>query len=101
MTVQEGGRLELRPPVESSDLDEKVLPLHRWGTPVQLESIIKSERCIRQKYYIMYSPCWKDLKGQCHDIFDLRFFLWISFPQAPDYPNRVVSNFFENSRRYW
>jgi hypothetical protein len=24
-----GGRLELRPPVESSDLDEKVLPLHR------------------------------------------------------------------------
>jgi hypothetical protein len=29
-----GGRLELRPPVESSDLDEKVLP----GTPVQSES---------------------------------------------------------------
>jgi hypothetical protein len=24
-----GGRLELRPPMESSDLDEKVLPLHR------------------------------------------------------------------------
>ncbi len=30
------GRLELRPPVESSDLDEKVLPLHRRGTLVYL-----------------------------------------------------------------
>jgi hypothetical protein len=31
------GRLELRPPV-ISDLDEKVLPLHRLGTPVHLAS---------------------------------------------------------------
>ncbi len=28
------------------------------------------------------------------------FFSWISFPQAFDYTIRVVSNFFENSRRY-
>jgi hypothetical protein len=28
------------------------------------------------------------------------FFSWISFPQAPDYTIRAVSNFFENSRRY-
>ncbi len=37
-TVQEGaeGRFELRPPM-ISDLNEKVLPLHRWGTPVLLE----------------------------------------------------------------
>ena len=27
-------------------------------------------------------------------------FLWISFPQAPEYDIRAVSNFFENSRRY-
>ena len=40
------------------------------------------------------------LKGQCHEIFDFSFFSWISFPQAPEYTNRAVSNFFENSRRY-
>jgi len=34
------------------------------------------------------------LKGQCHEIFDFRFSTWISFPQAPDYTIRVVSNFF-------
>ncbi len=40
------------------------------------------------------------LKGQCHEIFDFWFFSWISFPQAPEYTIRVVSNFLENSRRY-
>ncbi len=40
------------------------------------------------------------LKGQCHEIFDFWFFSRISFPQAPEYTIRVVSNFFENSRRY-
>ncbi len=28
------------------------------------------------------------------------FFSWISFPQAPEYTTRAVSNYFENSRRY-
>ncbi len=28
------------------------------------------------------------------------FFSWISFPQAPEYTVRAVSNFVENSRRY-
>ncbi len=41
-----------------------------------------------------------NLKGQSHEIFDFLFFSWISFPQAPEYTIRVVSNFFENSRRY-
>ncbi len=40
------------------------------------------------------------LKGQCHEIFDFWFFSWISFPQAPEYTFRAVSNFFENLRRY-
>ncbi len=40
------------------------------------------------------------LKGQCHEIFDFWFFSRISFPQAPEYTIMVVSNFFENSRRY-
>ncbi len=33
------------------------------------------------------------LKGQRHEIFDFRFSTWISFPQAPDYTIRAVSNF--------
>ena len=40
------------------------------------------------------------LKGQCHEIFCFRFFSWITFPQAPDNNLRIISNFFENSRRY-
>jgi hypothetical protein len=34
------------------------------------------------------------LKGQCQEIVDFRFSTWISFPQAPDYIVRAVSNFF-------
>jgi hypothetical protein len=34
------------------------------------------------------------LKGQCHEISEVRF------PQAPVYPIRVVLSFFKNSRRY-
>ena len=37
-----------------------------------------------------------NLKGQCHEIFDFRFFSWISFPQAPEYLARAVSNLFKN-----
>ncbi len=40
------------------------------------------------------------LKGQCHEIFCFWFFSWISFPPAPEYSLKTVSNFFENSRRY-
>ncbi len=40
------------------------------------------------------------LKGQCHEIFCFWFFSSTSFPPAPEYPIRTVSNFFENSRRY-
>ncbi len=40
------------------------------------------------------------LKGQCHEIFCFRFFSWITFPQAPDNNIRIISNFFENLRRY-
>ncbi len=34
------------------------------------------------------------LKGQCHKIFCFRFFSWITFPQAPDNNDRIISNFF-------
>ncbi len=33
-------------------------------------------------------------------IFCFWFFSWISFPPAPEYPIRTVSNIFENSQRY-
>jgi hypothetical protein len=36
------------------------------------------------------------LKGQCHEIFCCWFFSLISFPQAPDYTIRAVSNYFKN-----
>ncbi len=42
----------------------------------------------------------KQLKGQCREIFNCWFFSWISFPQAPEYTIRAVSNFFEHSLRY-
>ncbi len=47
-----------------------------------------------------YSPLLLSLKGQCHEIFLPYFFSWISFPPAPEYPIRTVSNFLKNSRRY-
>ncbi len=34
------------------------------------------------------------------EIFCFRFFSWLIFPQAPENNIRVISNFFENSRRY-
>jgi hypothetical protein len=40
------------------------------------------------------------IKGTVSREFLLLVFLWISFPPAPEYPIRAVSNFFENSRRY-
>jgi hypothetical protein len=33
------------------------------------------------------------LKGQCHEIFDFRFFSCISFPKAPEYPIQAVEFF--------
>ncbi len=40
------------------------------------------------------------LKGTVPRDFRLRGFLKNQFPGAPEYPIRVVSNFFENSRKY-
>ncbi len=51
--------------------------------------------------FILKNPnTYHKLKGQCHEIFRFWFFLSISFPLAPEYPMRTVSNFFKNSRRY-
>ncbi len=42
----------------------------------------------------LYVSVSADLKGLCHEYF--WFFSWISFPQAPEYTNRAVSNIFKN-----
>ncbi len=40
------------------------------------------------------------LKGVWHEIFNFRFFSKISVPRASEYLIGIISNFFENSRRY-
>ncbi len=48
-------------------------------------------KCTRHSY---------NLKGSVSRDFSLLVFSSISFPPAPEYPIKTVSNFFENSRRY-
>ncbi len=55
---------------------------------------------LQQRDDVLHKNPVQNLKGQWHEIFDFWFFSWISFPQAPEYTIRAVSNFFENSRRY-
>ncbi len=51
--------------------------------------------------FFLFVIAWQlSLKGQYHEIFCFRFFSWIILPQAPDNNIRIISNFFENSRRY-
>ncbi len=61
------------------------------------KSRIKSEKTVFQNFEINFWPWFVGTVSQ--DIL-LLVFLWISFPPAPEYPNRTVSNFFQNSRRY-
>ncbi len=58
-----------------------------------------SKTCLSFSVFLCVSPVYS-LKGQCHEIFCFRFLSWITFPQAPDNNIRIISNFFENSRRY-
>ncbi len=50
--------------------------------------------------YCKVSPLIFALKDSVTRFFASGFFSSISFPPAPGYPIRTVSNFFENSRRY-
>ncbi len=63
-------------------------------------SVIQSARCTRKK---KNADAWTSTvtdKGTVSRDFLLQVFSWITFPQAPDYNIRIISNFFENSRRY-
>jgi hypothetical protein len=57
----------------------------------------KKIKLVTQSYSL---PSVIALKGQCHQIFRLQFFSGVSFPHPPKNNKRVISNFFENSRRY-
>ncbi len=67
---------------------------------VKLRSIFSTELLLLHGPKLIKWCVTIPLKGQCHEIFCFWFFSWISFPPAPEYPIRTVSNFFENSRRY-
>ncbi len=61
------------------------------------------EATVMCRVKILPSKRWSDsvaLKGQCHEIFCFRFFSWITFSEAPENNIRIISNFFENSRRF-
>ncbi len=64
---------------------------------------VEANNTKRPRHYIQYiSPIMRHhwLKGVWHEIFDFRFFSWISVPQASKYSIGAILNFFENSRRY-
>ncbi len=65
-----------------------------WG-PMTCATCGAKSRLSKAREFTKYS-----LKGQCHEIFCFRFFSWIVFPLAHENKSRVISNFFENSRRY-
>jgi hypothetical protein len=44
--------------------------------------------------YLYHKMCDNLLEGQCHEIFDFKFFHESVSPQAPAYPIRAVLNFF-------
>ncbi len=69
--------------------------LHPWKIQVNSEEWL-SQSCSNYKQRNNNKNSF--LKGQCHEIYDVRFFLWTSFPQAPEYPLRAVS-FFAKIRR--
>jgi hypothetical protein len=48
----------------------------------------KGNQCFKSKYS-------SSLKGQCHEIFDPRFFLPIYYPLAPDVPLNIFAFCFE------
>ncbi len=68
-------------------------PRLKTNSPAVTDIILLLLACNLRTHYSL-------LKGQCHKIFCFWFFSWISFPQAPEYPIRIISNFFENSLRY-
>ena len=77
-------------------------PLGFSPLSVHIFKITKSARTIALVYYCMYKHLKKKeifaiiklwLKGTVPRDFWLQVFTWISFPQAPEFPIRAVSNF--------
>ncbi len=69
---------------------------HTASVPIYLSEVaLYQVYCHKLSAEVTYS-----LKGVWHEIFDLRFYSWISVPQAHKYSIGAVLNFFENSRKY-
>ncbi len=75
--------------------------LYPWHSLQRSFSLSSSRRCRRLCWHFIGLPgqCSRilfsaSLKGQCHEIFHFWFYSWISFPPAPEYLLRTVSNFF-------
>ncbi len=69
--------------------------------PVSLVMLIPRRCQICHRCQIMGTiSCCRHLKGTVSRDFCFWFFTWISFPPAPEYSIKTISNFFENSRRY-
>ncbi len=69
----------------SVKLDKSKLCYFHWDV------WMRQYKTLRRVKILLFESCRK-FKGTV--------FSWISFPQAPEYTIRAVSNFFENSRRY-
>ncbi len=72
-------------------------PSNLSGSPRLLYENMGSEL---QNRYVQPCAIFIYLKGVWHEIFDFKFFSWISVPQAPKYSIGAFLNFFENSWRY-
>ncbi len=76
-----------------------------WSNTVFKNLVLRTLETIRirflQKKVFKKISCLCTFKGTVPWDFRLLFFFsCISFPQAPEYTIRAISNFFENSRRY-
>ncbi len=66
-----------------------------FGQDKTIKKTTDNQRSWRDNFTVPYF-----IKGTVSRDFCFWFFWWISFPPAPEYCIRTVSNFFENSRRY-
>jgi hypothetical protein len=85
---------------EAFGLEATTVQQQQQAAAAAAASLAEFNQATSKGHEILSQVCYVSLKGQCHEIFCFWFFKSISFPPAPEYPIRTVSNFFENSRRY-
>jgi hypothetical protein len=88
--------MQQKKPAARSDIGSITVPLFRT-----IENLLKeaSYSIIHLPLYRIGKP-WHELKGQCHEIFDFRFFSMNQFLQAPEYLIRALQFFFETGGKW-